>query len=179
MSDRDDSGESRRTVARRAQRLAGELSGKLANDLMKLSDEALDKLELDEELRDDVDRARAITAQKARRRSERELAGALRGHDLADLAARLARVQATGRAEPALFQLAEQWRARLIDEGADAAAELPGGAAEPLPRLIQRAQRERDIGQPRGAARALFRHIHALLKHAPPAAPRDPDRDDD
>jgi ribosome-associated protein len=175
MSDRDDEPESRRTVARRARRSAGDLSGKLANDLMKLSPTLLGQLELDEELRDVVDRTRAITSQKARRRAERSLAGELRAHDLADLAARLARLQTTGRAGPELFQQAEQWRERLIDEGLPAAAELPGGTGDPLPQLISRAQRERETGRPKGAARALFRHIHAILKSPPPdqSAPSD------
>ena len=67
MSDRDDRGESRRQIARREQRTAGERSARLANALMKLSASALGKLGLDEELREAVDRARAVTSQVARR----------------------------------------------------------------------------------------------------------------
>jgi ribosomal 50S subunit-associated protein YjgA (DUF615 family) len=128
------------------------------------------KLGLDEDLRVAVDRARAVTAHVARRRAERTLAGDLRRIDLVALAARLAQVQTTGAAEPQQFHLAEQWRARMLEEGLAAAAEFPGGVTEPLPQLIAWAQRERLTGKPPGAARALFRHIAAVLK-AQPATP--------
>ena len=164
MAERDDRGESRRQIARRQQRKAGDRSARLANALMKLSVSALGKLELDEDLRASVDRARAVTAHVARRRAERTLAGDLRRIDLVALDARLAQVQTTGAAEPQQFRLAEQWRARLIEGGLAAAAEFPGGVTEPLPQLIASAQRERATGRPPGAARALFRHIIARLK---------------
>lgn len=176
MSDRDDRGESRRTVARRAQRMAGDRSARLAKELMGISEATLRKLGLELDLRDVITRARAIPSLVARRRGERALAGELRRHDLRKLAARLASVQSIGNAEPELFHRAEQWRARLIEEGLAAAAELPGGAADPLPNLIAQARRERDTGRPPGAARALFRHVHAVLKAA--ASPPEPERGD-
>lgn len=163
VNDREDDGESRRQVARRAQREAGHRSARLAHELMTLQASALAKLDLDEDLRDLVDRARAVKAHIARRRAERGLAGELRRLDLADLEAKVANVQATGTADPQRFHLAERWRARMIDEGVAALAEWPGGAKEPLPRLIEEAQRERATGKPPGAARALFRHIAAVL----------------
>jgi ribosome-associated protein len=165
MSDRDD--ESRRQIARRQQRKAGDRSARLAHTLMALPASALDKLELDDDLREDIDRARAVTSQIARRRAERTLAGDLRRVDLVDLAERIASVQTTGTAEPQQFHLAEQWRAKLIEGGIGAAAEFPGDRGEPLAQLIERAQRERDTGKPPGAARALFRHIIAMLKSSP------------
>jgi ribosome-associated protein len=127
-----------------------------------------------------VDRARAVTSQIARRRAERALAGDLRRVDLDDLETRLANVQATGTAEPRLFHLAEHWRTRLIEEGIAAAATFPGGAQEPLPTLIHQARRERDTGKPPGAARALFRHVLAVLKaQATAPAPSEADDSDD
>jgi ribosomal 50S subunit-associated protein YjgA (DUF615 family) len=176
MSDRDDRSESRRQIARREQRTAGERSARLASALMKLSLSALGKLRLDEELREAVDRARAVTSQGARRRAERALAGALRREDLVELTAKLAKLQEMGSAEPEQFHLAEQWRARMLEGGLAAAAGFPGGVAEPLPRLIEQAQREKATGRPPGAARALFRHIAAALK-AQPALPVASDED--
>ena len=171
MANRDDQ-ESRRTQARRERRKAGDRSADLANALMKLPASALAKLELDEDLREVIDRARAITSMVARRRAERALAGDLRRHDLVALARRLANVHATGAAEPQLLHAAERWRTRLIEEGLAAAAEFPGGSVEPLPQLIAQARRERDTGKPPGAARALFRHVVTVLK-AQAAAPAD------
>lgn len=157
--------ESRRAVKRREQRAAGDESARMAAALMKAAAATLTKLELDEDLRAAVDRARQVTAHVARRRAERTLAGELRrAGGLAELRARLANVEQTGAAEPRLFHLAEEWRARLLEEGIEAAAELPGGAADPLPRLLSDAQRERATGKPPGAARALFRHVMAVLK---------------
>ncbi len=170
----DDDEESRRQIARRRVRAAGDHSARLAKALMEAPASAVAKLELDDELREVVDRARGVTSHIARRRAERGLAGALRGvDDLGDLAARLATIQETGMAAPRLFQLAERWRARLIEEGEAAAAEFPGGPSPELTVLIEKARRERDIGKPPGAARALFRHVIAALEAAQ-RAPGDP-----
>jgi ribosomal 50S subunit-associated protein YjgA (DUF615 family) len=91
-----------------------------------------------------------VTSPNARRRAERTLAGELRGVDLDALEAGIANVQSTGATESRLLHLAERWRARFLEEGTSAAAELPGGAADPLPALIPQARRERDTGKPPG-----------------------------
>ena len=160
----DEGEESRRQIARRKVRVAGDRSARLAKSLMEVPAHVLDKLDLDEELRASVDRARAVTAHVARRRAERGLAGDLRRAEVDDLEARITSVQQTGMAAPRLFPLAERWRARLIDEGEAAAAEFPGGATPELTALIEKARRERDVGKPPGAARALFRHVIAALE---------------
>ena len=156
--------ENPRVIAKRQKRAAGDRSAALSRTLMQLPDTTIDKLELGEDLLHEVQQARRITSQIARRRAERELAGTLRGEDLVELQRKLENVQETGSAEPRIFHLAEQWRARLIEEGLKAAEEFPGGAVDPLPQLIQNARRERDTGKPPGAARALFRHVMAVLK---------------
>ena len=162
MSNADD--ENPRVIAKRQKRAAGDRSAALARTLMQVPDTTIAKLELDEDLAHEVNQARRITSQIARRRAERSLAGALRGVDLLELQQKLDNVQETGAAEPRLFHAAEKWRARLIEEGLTAADEFPGGRAEPLPQLIQNARRERDTGKPPGAARALFRHVMSVLK---------------
>jgi ribosome-associated protein len=156
--------ENPRVIAKRQKRAAGDRSAALARTLMQVPDTTIEKLELDEDLLHEVQQARRITSQIARRRAERSLAGALRAVDLIELQRKLENVQETGSAEPRMFHLAEQWRARLIEEGLKAAEEFPGGAVDPLPQLIQNARRERDTGKPPGAARALFRHVMAVLK---------------
>jgi ribosome-associated protein len=161
VADRD---ESRRQVAKRQRRVAGDRSARLASTLMKLTDSALAKLVLDDELRDDISRARAISSPIARRRAERTLAGELRRIDIGELEAALAAAGSASVDASRLFHLAEQWRARLLEEGATAAAEFPGGNVEPLPTLISNAQRERATGKPAGAARVLFRYVLAKLQ---------------
>lgn len=174
MSRDDDQGPSKRQLAKRERRQAGDRSADLARTLMKLPSTTLTKLPLDEDLRTTIDRARAIPSDGARRRAERALAGDLRRIDLGELATAIANVQATGSAEPQLFHLAERWRERLITEP-NAVAEFPGGAGEELPRLIAKARSERDTGRPPGAKRALFRHVMAVLKAtaSPPIAADD------
>lgn len=172
MSAREDAMKNARQIARAKQRKAGDRSTRLANTLMKLPAPAVKKLELEEDLREAVERARAVTALIARRRAERTLAGDLRRFDLAELAAKLAKVHEAGNIDTQVLHLAEQWRARLIEEGGTAAAAFPGGASAELLRLIAAAQRERDTGRPPGAARALFRQVMETLK-----APRAEDGD--
>src|SRR5215475_207256 len=88
MSDRD--GESRRQAERRQRRVAGDRSARIASTLMKLADSTLAKLEIDDDLRDAIEHARAVTSPIARRRAERTLAGVLRRIDLSALETGLA-----------------------------------------------------------------------------------------
>ncbi len=166
MADRDDDLSSRE-LRKRRQRNAGDRSARLAHALMKVAPSALGKLGFDEDLREALDKARAITSPIARRRAERTLAGELRRIDMAELDEKLANVLSTGTSEQQDFRLAEQWRTTMIEGGLAAAAEFPGSVADPLPKLIQQAQREQETGKPPGAKRALFRHIVAALKPKP------------
>ncbi len=163
MSPRDDD-RSARQIARGKQRAAGDRSAQLAAELMKLPEPVLAKLEVDDDLREKIERARAVTAHIARRRAERTLAGELRRYDLAEIAQALAKAEGTKNAGVAQFHLAEKWRARLLDEGPVALAAFPGGGDDKLAALIDAAQRERATGLPRGASRALFRHVVELLR---------------
>jgi ribosomal 50S subunit-associated protein YjgA (DUF615 family) len=155
---------SARQIARSKQRRAGDRSSRLANTLMKLGAAAANKLDVDDDLRASIDRARAVTSLIARRRAERTLAGELRRFDLTELEQQLADVE-TSNVDVRHFHLAEQWRARLIDDDA-AIAEFPGGSDAELIRLVAAARQERSTGRPPGASRALFRHVAAALKHA-------------
>jgi ribosome-associated protein len=148
---------------------------------MKLAEPMVKKLELDEDIRDSIDRARAVTSHVARRRAERTLAGDLRRTDIGVIEDQLAKLAETGTLHARQFHLAEQWRTRLIEEGTAAIAAFPGGGDAELPRLLDAARRERATGRPPGAARALFRHVVELLKvqAAATAAPRDEDEVDE
>src|SRR5512140_2384202 len=134
---------------------------------MTMQASAVKKLDLEEEVREAIDRARTVTSPIARRRAERTLAGDLRRFDLTLLDEQLAKAAEGNSADARQFQLAEQWRARMIEEGLAAAASFPPGVDDELPRLIDAAQRERTTGRPPGAARALFRHIVEALKVTP------------
>ncbi|MBK9031110.1 MAG: DUF615 domain-containing protein [Myxococcales bacterium] len=179
-NDSDDRGETRRQIARRARRQSGDRSARAAHALMEMSPSALGRLGLDGDLRVEVDRARKITSLIARRREERRLAGALRKLDTDELEARLAKVAQGGSGDPRPFQLAEAWRTRLLDGGPAATeafiAEHAPPPAPALAALVEQAVTERATGKPRGAGRALFRHVLAALTQA--AADPDADADD-
>lgn len=155
---------SRRQLARANQRDVGERSSKLARELMKLADASIAKLDLSEDVREAVDIARRVKSDVARRRAERQLAGDLRRLDLEAVETQLATFHATGAGNTRRFQDAEQWRAKLIEQGTRALDGFPGGSDDDFPELIEAAQKERATGKPRGAAKALFRHIAERLK---------------
>ena len=151
---------SNRQKAKAQRRKAGDRSSDLARTFMLMKEATLAKLELQEDVRDAIERARKVTSPVARRRAERTLAGDLRGFDLVDLAQQVQNVEQTGVADAQLFHLAEQWRTRLIEEEG-AAAEFPGSV--PLKNIMD-ARRERDTGSPPGAKRALFRVVLDQLR---------------
>jgi ribosome-associated protein len=164
----DDDDRSARQISRARQREAGERSARLASTLMKLTDAEMKRLEVDDDLREAIERARKVATHIARRRAERALAGELRRFELDAVDQQLASLR-DDKPDTRQLHVAEQWRARLIEEGMAAAAELPGGGgSDPeLMRLVDSAQRERRTGRPQGAARLLFRHIMQLLKAGP------------
>jgi ribosome-associated protein len=164
MSARDDDDKTARQIARSKQKRTGDRSAQLANELMKLPGHLVAKLTVDDDLREAIDRARAVTSHIARRRAERTLAGDLRRFELGEVEAALTAVAESGGADVRQFHLAEQWRTKLIEEGVAALETFPAPTDDELPRLIAAAQRERDTGRPPGAAKALFRHIATLLK---------------
>jgi ribosome-associated protein len=168
-----------REIARSKVKREGDRSARIARQLMQLKDALVRKLEIDLELKDVINAARAISSLPARRRAERTLAGELRRYDLADLDAKLGKLHEAGNIDAQALHLAEQWRARLIEEGITAAAELAyrGDEAE-LVRLIDAARKERDTAKPPGAQRKLFRHVVELLKHQPTEEPKASDDDE-
>ena len=128
MRDDDDKVEpTRRQLARKQRRDAGDLSGDLARTLMTIKDAALAKLRLDEDVAELVARARKVTSPVARRRAERALAGELRRFELEEIAAKISSEQDRASEEPRLFHAAEQLRRNSLRDAVAAnreAAEL-------------------------------------------------------
>jgi ribosome-associated protein len=169
MADQDEQDvESPRQNARRRRKEAGNRSARVARALMELRPPALKKLKLNEEIREATERARATKTMGARRREERRLAGVLRALDLADVEAQLEEEAKSGRADAKMFQCAEAWRERLIEEGQPAIdalhAELVGLEMERWQELVENAQYEKTKGSPKGAAKTLFRAIMTALR---------------
>lgn len=176
MSTRDD-GKSARQIARGQTKRAGDRSARLARALMEIKDSTLKRMTLDDELREKIVDARRVTSHVARRRAERALAGELRRWDLPPIDAELARVQQnTGDVEE--LHLAERWRAALI-EGSSDLERYPYDFDDELLRLIEAARKERDVGKPPGAGRALFRKVIDQIRGAKAAAAPASEAEDD
>jgi ribosome-associated protein len=150
----------------------------LAETLAEMSDGELARLPLDDELRAEVRRTRAITRRIARKRQTQFLAKQLRRRDPAELdalRAALARDRARTQREAAALHRIEAWRERLIREGDRAVAALirqfPDCDPTPLRRLIGQARIERAQDLPPRAFHELFRRLRGLLAEPPGVPP--------
>jgi ribosome-associated protein len=153
-------------LTRGEKRAVGDRSQRLARELMTLTDAALERVPLEEHVRDAVVEARRVTSNITRRREERRLAGVLRDADLTAVDEAVGVQRDSSAQEAQRFKKSERWRAELIDED-DAAERFVAHAdvdGEKLAELVRDARSERDTGKPRGAARALFRFVREALE---------------
>ena len=143
---------------------------KLAQALAAMSDAQLAHVPLDDDLRAEVQRTRAVTQQIARKRQTQYLAKQLRKLDDGELEAIRAALEHDrdhARREAAALHRVESWRERLIAEGDDALGELvqqfPQCDRQHLRQLARQARGERDAGRPPHAQRELFRALRELF----------------
>jgi len=147
---------------------------KLAETLANLSDAELGRVPLDDELREEVLRTRAVTSHIARKRQTQYLAKQLRklGDEALDPIRRaLDRDRVQAHHDAAELHRVETWRDRLIAEG-DAAlddliAQHPTADRQHLRQLARNARGERERNKPLHAYRELFRALRELLADAP------------
>jgi len=144
---------------------------KLAQALAAMSDAELAHVPLDDDLRAEVARARAVTQQIARKRQTQYLAKQLRKLDDAAIdavRATLERDRNAARRETAALHRVEDWRERLIAGGDDALnafiAEHPDADRPRLRQLARQARLEREQNRTPHAQRELFRALRALLE---------------
>ena len=152
---------------------------RLAQALIELSDAQLRSVPLPDDLRDEVQRARAVRQQIARKRQAQFVAKQMRKldvHGLDAIRAALEHDRAHARQETARLHQAESWRERLIadpDQGVDELLQAhPGADRRQLRALARRAREERNRGTPLHAYRELFREIRFVLEGGSPQAPR-------
>lgn len=137
---------------------------KLAEALAALSDAQLARVPLDQDLRDEVLRTRAVTSHIARKRQTQFLAKQMRKLDDESVEAirkALAHDRAAAHREAAELHRTEAWRERLLEEGDDALAEFvaahPSADRQRLRQLVRNAVAERKANKPPHAYRELFR----------------------
>ena len=139
----------------------------LAGQMAALSDKELQRLGVDESLREAIDQARSMRPSGARNRQLKHCVRYMDPQALAEVHVYIddqhsQRVDANRR-----FHEIEQWRDRLVEEG-DAALEVLFSAHGDLDRqqvrqLCRDAARERDTGKPAGAGRKLYRYLRESL----------------
>jgi len=147
---------------------------KLAETLANLSDAELGRVPLDDELREEVLRTRAVTSHIARKRQTQYLAKQLRklGDEALDPIRRaLDRDRVQAHHDAAELHRVETWRDRLIAEGDvaldDLIAQHPTADRQHLRQLARNARSERERNKPLHAYRELFRALRELLADAP------------
>jgi ribosome-associated protein len=142
---------------------------KLAHSLVGLAEGQLAHVPLPDDVRDEVQRTRAVKQQIARKRQTQFLAKQLRKLDDAQIEAIRAALEHDkdfGRRETALLHRLEQWRERLLDGDDDVLNDFVAGHAgadrQHLRQLIRQARSERAQNKPLHAYRELFRVLREL-----------------
>jgi len=139
----------------------------LGEQLIGLTDEQLDTIELGESLRNAVILARSIKAHGALRRQKQLIGKLMRKVDADPIRNALNELGAEDRRAKRIFRDAEQWRTRLQDGGDDALASFGDLIGRECPavadavRSWRRALNDRDR---KTASRRLFREIHREIE---------------
>jgi ribosome-associated protein len=137
---------------------------RLAETLAALSEAELARVPLDDELREEVRRTRAVTSHIARKRQTQFLAKQMRklGEEaLEPIRRALAHDREKAHREAAALHQIERWRERLLAEGDEALGEYlaahPSADRQRLRQLVRNALAERKADRPPHAYRELFR----------------------
>lgn len=153
---------SRSSVKRRA-----ELAEKVGLELTQLPRERLDLLPLSEETKDAIVEYTTITARGGGRRQLQYIGRLMRNVDLDAVMAAIEAERAGDREEARRFRRAEEWRARLIDEGEPAVLEFARAHdtadVDELLKMVAKAKREAKESDKLTHRRALFRYVRDRL----------------
>jgi ribosome-associated protein len=141
----------------------------LAKQLVELPPSRAAKLDLPDEVAEEIGNVRKITSHIARKRQLSYLAKLMRRHDeeaFAAARASLANDREAGAREAAATHHLEALRERLLDDGDAALSELiathPDLDRQHLRALIRQARLERETNKPLHAYRELFRELRNL-----------------
>ena len=143
----------------------------LGEQLIELSASELEALPLPENLRDAVELARRITAHGGLYRQKQYIGKLMRKIDAEPIRAALASRKDRERVAALRFRRVEQWRDRLLAEGAGSIDALRAETnaefdTDALARLVERARAERTREHPPHATRELFRMLREILGEA-------------
>ncbi len=148
----------------------------LAGQLISLSPSRLAEVPLDEQLRNEIERARSIRSNVARKRQLQYVAKLLRREDLEPVLDALDAFENEARQLTARQHRVEAWRDALVESGDAAVGALldrrRDADGQAIRQLVRNARREAKNNKPPSAARSLFRLLRELDQDEPlPPAP--------
>lgn len=140
---------------------------RLGMEMMELSKNELDRIPLDEELRQAIELAQRIK-KEGRRRQIQLIGKMLRSRDEQPIRLALDKLKNRHNQQVALFHKLEVLRDRLIEQGDSAMDEVielyPTADRQQLRSLIRNAQKEKATNKPPKSARQIFQYLRELAE---------------
>jgi ribosome-associated protein len=135
----------------------------LGRTLVELPQHKLNKIPLEEDLKEAITLARRIKERGGHKRQLQYIGKLLRIADAEPILAALHKLEIEHAQENARLHRLEQWRDRLLKEGDSALGELlaqqPDADRQQLRQLLRSAQKEREQNKPPKSARELFKFL--------------------
>lgn len=142
----------------------------LGNKLIDLRPDQLDKLPLDEALREAVDTAKRLKSGEGLRRQKQYIGRLMRDANAATLEEFLELLESGKQAHNKYFHQLEVWRDRLVKgQNADLQAYIeanPGCDIQHLRQLVRNASREVAAGKPPVHSRKLFKYLREVADNS-------------
>ncbi len=140
---------------------------RLGAEMIDLGKNSLDKIPLDEELRDAIELAQKIK-KEARRRQLQLIGKMLRSRDVEPIRLALDKLKNRHNQQVSLFHKLEALRDRLVEQGDDAVPEVlnlyPDADRQQLRTMIRNAQKEKAANKPPKAYRQIFQYLRELAE---------------
>ena len=140
---------------------------RLGAEIVELGKNSLDRLPLDEELRDAIELAQRIK-KEGRRRQLQLIGKLLRARDPDPIYQALDKLKNRHNQQVALFHKLEALRDRLVEQGDDAIAEVlslyPHADRQQLRSMIRNAQKEKAANKPPKSYRQIFQYLRELAE---------------
>jgi ribosome-associated protein len=140
----------------------------LGEQLVELSPNQINKIEMPQDLREAVLFARTVKKNEAWRRQMQYIGTLMRDADPEPIRRAVTEISRGRGKDVQAFQELEQWRKGLIEGNdeflEDLASHFPEADRKRLRRLVLSARKERERNEPPQASRALFRYLRELSK---------------
>ena len=138
----------------------------LGDEIIKLSSDDLNSLELPGDLREAILIAHKIKSRSGLKRQRQYIGKLLRGYDSEAIASQLQKIRHRHDTNTAQFKRLEQWRNKLVDNDKAVLDEIierfPDIDRQHINQLIRAAQQENQHDKPPAASRKLFKYLREL-----------------